>query len=190
MRSTTWLRLAPPRPVIAFFCTAASLYVVTMFSLVMISDAAWPGYAGYGVLITGLVGFFGAIGTAQVYAQDDDMVITDVFVESRIPRFLIANVERHNGITVHLFDGTSHEPAAYGGSLLQSFVASRRFSDAGRAMRAWVDDDPGDPPDGRTVRRRLRRWWTTAVPAILVVAQAWGLILWWLTPMLRPFVVS
>jgi hypothetical protein len=190
MSSNAWQRLAPPRPVVVIFCAVASVAVVVLFSLVMVSDAAWPGYAGYPVLITGMLGFFGAFGTAQVYAQDDNMVITDVFVETRIPRFLIAGVERYNGITVHLFDSTSHQPAAYGGSLLQDFVASRRFTDAGRVMRAWVDDDPGDPPDARTVRRRLRRWWTTAVPAILVVAQAWGLILWWLTPMLRPFVVS
>ncbi|TDE97267.1 hypothetical protein EXU48_03400 [Occultella glacieicola] len=162
----------------------------TMFSLVMVSDAAWPGYVGYPVLITGMLGFFGAIGTAQVYAQDDDLVITDVIIESRIPRSLIVDVEWHDGITVHLFDSRSFEPAAYGSSLLQAFLVSRRLSDAGRAMRAWVDGDPGDAVDGRPVRRRLRRWWTTAVPSILVVALAWGVILWWLTPILRPIVVG
>lgn len=190
MKSSVSARtLVPPKRSIIALSAVANLVFLFACTVVPISEASPSGYLGYGLFLGCATALFVAMATARVDARGGDIVIRNVLTDVTIPRACVARVDSLNGLRIVDNDGREHGVTAHGESLLQAMISSEPVDEGARKIETWLAD-PSLSPGSPRIRTSLRRWWFTGFPVLLVFAQLYELLLFALTPALRPLLVG
>ena len=198
--------IAASRPVVRL-CGAVGLIVITFLWIVVpISDeGGYRSFPGYMLALT-LMGtaLIGAC-TARIEVEGEILRLVDVLTVRELCRARIDHVDGQNGVVVVTRGGQRLESVAFGSSVLQHAVQSRRYAHAGERIQEWVEagtqsailpaagEDGGRHSATRDLRiegivRRPRQLLTRGVPAAFVATQVLGVVLWLASPVLLPIV--
>lgn len=188
-RSVAPRQLAPPKRSVVIISGCANLVFLFASTVVPVSEANLLGYSGYGLFLGSATSLFIATATARVEARGGDIVIQNVFTKVMIPRPKVAGVDSLNGLSIIDAHGKEHGVIAYGESILQIIFSSRMIDEAKARIEDWIADSSSGP-ESASIATSLRRWWFTGFPIVLIAAQLYELLLYAITPTIRPFVVG
>jgi len=128
--------------------------------------------------------------TARTAVAGDTLRIFGLLWVVEIDRDVIADVSSRNGVEIVAADGSRFESFAYGSSVAQILVPSRRYERVASRIRGWTQAAADQVPRERSPeyqpRRRLRRLVRVGVPLAVAVFQGLGALIWLATPSLYP----
>lgn len=174
---------------LAWFAVAVAVGVVVVASLVVLGDARWSVCLSAGAAVGVSLALTGAVAVSRLRIGEDLLQVQGPFLQTDIPRGLVADAVGGNGVGFILSDGREVHPVAFGQSLLSAFRRSERTAQVAKDVRQWARRErPSHTLDpGADVAISVWQWWYTAAPLLLLLGLAWALALRALAPSVQPY---
>lgn len=193
--------------------TIALALVLFICVVVPISDAGgYRSYVGYMAFLAGLVWLVTAIMSARIVTIGDQLMVVNVFTVVTLRPTDVRSVDGTNGVVIRTSWGQDVESLAYGRSVLQMVLPSKRFALVAERVESWRSASASSAMNGADAAWQTRRMsarrgrgrhsqpvprihsarhhLTRGLPLLIAATQMLGIVLWRLEDVLRPIVIG
>lgn len=188
--SRSAVRLAAPKPGIVAFAGMTSIGVFLGVSLDGLRSTTYAGYLAALPLSVVTTTLLCLMATARIDAFEDELRVVNILMTWHVPRGSIDTLDTSNGVCLHTA-GRVIDSIAWGPSVLQTAVTSRRLRRVQETLRHWVNASsaPGAPVVAAP-HRQVRPALLVATVTAALGSVALSVLLWSARTALLPIIDS